>query len=78
MTQSISTGAMKLRAFISENGMLQGKLAALSGVSQAYLSQIISGKRVPSLPVAGRICSATGGAVAVEDWVSLGGVRSAA
>ncbi|MCR9236181.1 MAG: helix-turn-helix domain-containing protein [Alphaproteobacteria bacterium] len=39
------------------------------GVSQAYLSQLLSGQRRPSLELAVRIEQMTGGTVPASSWV---------
>ena len=44
--------------------------AARVGISRAYLSQIMSGRKVPSLRVAAAISKATGGVISVTYWLS--------
>ncbi len=47
----------------------QSDIAMKFGISQAYLSQILSGKRRPSLDLAIRIERLTDGAVPATSWV---------
>jgi DNA-binding transcriptional regulator YdaS (Cro superfamily) len=56
-------------------GQRKGDFAKRIGVSSAYLSQLLSGKRTPSLEVAVKIERETGGAVLAASWVPLATVE---
>lgn len=49
-----------MRAFLKTEGKSQGWLARELGVSSAYLSMILSGRRHPSLTVASKLEAVTG------------------
>lgn len=55
--------------FINQSGETQTAWAARLGVSKSYLSDLLGGKRRPSLDLAFRIERATGGAVPAAVWV---------
>lgn len=59
----------KLREHLKEKRITQRAFADRVGVSKAYMSEIASGLKVPSLEVAVRIQRATDGDVAVESWI---------
>lgn len=41
-----------LRAFFDQTGVRQSDIAANVGISETHMSNIVSGKRTPSLPLA--------------------------
>lgn len=49
-----------LRDHFRETGLTQAELAAALGISQGYLSRLLSGESVPSLAMAVRLAHATG------------------
>lgn len=51
-----------LEAWIGKHSN-QAKVAEDAGISEPYLSEILSGKKTPSLKVASRLSKATGGKV---------------
>ena len=57
----------QLKAFL--DGKTHSSFATKAGISPAYLSQILRGKRTPSLAVITRIHKVTNDLVAVGDWV---------
>ncbi len=50
------------------NGKRRVQIAAELGISEAYLSQLASGVRRPSLTMAFKIEEKTGGAVPARSW----------
>lgn len=58
---------MKLSDWLLKDGRKQREIAALFGISEGYLSQLVQGNRLGSLPVAVRIERATKGAVTASD-----------
>ncbi|RDV81684.1 helix-turn-helix transcriptional regulator [Ammonifex thiophilus] len=46
-----------LQRILSERGLRHQDLARLVPISRSYLTQIINGQRIPSLPVAQRIAA---------------------
>ena len=58
------------REFIKATGETQLIWAKRLGVSSPYLSDLIAGKKTPSLALAVRIEQETSGAVSVSSWVS--------
>lgn len=56
-----------LRAFFDQTGILQADIAADLGISEAHLSNIVSGKRTPSYRVAVKLSQLTN--VAIEALV---------
>lgn len=61
------TGRTRLAEYLRRTRLKQYELAGFLGITDAYLSQVLSGKRRPSLPIAVRIERETG--VPVETWV---------
>ena len=59
----------KLKAHLTARKIKQGDFARAAGISQSFLSELLSGKRVPSMATAGRIAAATKGRVPVSAWV---------
>lgn len=47
----------------------QAKFAEAAGLSEPYLSEILSGKKRPSLGMASRLSKATGGSVPIDAFV---------
>ena len=60
---------MKLAAYIQSLSRLERRtFAARLGISQGYLSQLVTGTRQPSVPnLVGRIVKETGGRVKARD-----------
>ncbi len=65
---------MTLSEYLKTNGIRQTRFAEKMGMSNSYLSQIVSGDRKPSLTLALRIQAETGGAV---DLSTFGSPRTA-
>lgn len=59
-----------LSEIISASGRTRKDWAAKIGVSAPYLSDLVNGKRVPSLAVAVRIERVTNGAVPASSWLA--------
>ena len=55
--------------FINNSGETQTAWAGRLGISKSHLSEIIGGKKLPSLELAGRIEHESGGAVPMTSWV---------
>ena len=51
---------VNLQKYREEKGITQLRLARLSGVSQAFISQIESGERVPNVYIAEKLALALG------------------
>jgi plasmid maintenance system antidote protein VapI len=62
---------------IRSSGMTRSAWADRLKVSRSYLSDLLNGKKVPSLDLAVRIERATGGAVAASSWVPATGSQAA-
>src|SRR5262245_46593542 len=58
--QAIADGVHPVRAWREQRGLNQGQLAALVGISRAYLAQIEGGERTGTLEVTARIARALG------------------
>lgn len=58
---------MRLSDFLDTSGESQAAFALRVGVTQARISQLVSGG-TPSVPLAQRISAATKGKVALSDW----------
>jgi transcriptional regulator with XRE-family HTH domain len=58
-----------LQSWIEEN-TTQARFADEAGLSKPYLSEILSGKKTPSLDMASRLSRATGGVVPISAFVS--------
>lgn len=58
----------KFAKWIEESEKTQAQIAAELGVSQAYVSQVASGKKRPSADLMARVCVASDGVVRMEDW----------
>jgi transcriptional regulator with XRE-family HTH domain len=52
---NISSGAKRLQALIEKRAITQRVMAEELGMSEAHLSQILSGQRTPSLEMAAHI-----------------------
>lgn len=57
------------KTYLEGRGEKQNDFAKRIGISAAYLSQILSGDRTPSLELAVAIEDATCGAVTARSWV---------
>lgn len=53
---------------VTESGLSQVTWARRLGISEGYLSDLVNGKRRPSLAVAAAIERATGGRVTATSW----------
>jgi transcriptional regulator with XRE-family HTH domain len=62
----MQNGRERLAAYRHRSRMRQNELADLLGLTDSYLSQILSGRRRPGLDIAVRIETLTG--VPVESW----------
>jgi DNA-binding transcriptional regulator YdaS (Cro superfamily) len=60
----------KLQQFLNASGTRQSALADMLGINRGYMSQLVNGRKVPSLPLAFQIERATDGAVPVDAWRS--------
>ena len=67
-------GRDQLRGWIDRNGFDQRKAAVELAITEAYLSQLLSGDRCPSLTMAVKFEQETG--IPTESWV-LNELRSA-
>ena len=56
--QAIAAGVHPVRAWREQRGLNQGQLAAMIGISQAYLAQIEGGERTGTLEVMARVARA--------------------
>ena len=61
---------MNLKEYIEENRMSQEDFARAVGLSQPYISQLVSRDRIPSLKVAIKIETFTHGKVLTTDWIA--------
>lgn len=59
MTEGTDVGP-RLKAAREKAGISQYRLAKISGVSQAFISEIESGEKQPTTPVLAKLCSALG------------------
>jgi transcriptional regulator with XRE-family HTH domain len=59
----------KLQQFLTASGTRQSALADTLGINRGYMSELVSGRKIPSLPLATRIEQATAGAVPVGCWI---------
>ena len=57
--------------FIRSSGETRSAWAQRLGISKGYLSDLLNGKRVPSLEIAVAIQRATDGKIAADSWVPL-------
>ncbi len=60
----------KLKAYLQAKGLLQSQFAKDNGISEGYLSELVSGDKTPGLKVAFAIERATKGAVPAKSWLS--------
>ena len=60
-----------LAELILTSGRTRASWATTLGISAGYLSDILSGKKRPSLGVAVRIERATSGAVSASSWIGI-------
>lgn len=51
---------MKLKELRKDRGWTQAKLAAKSGISQTYISELEQGKKQPTLPIIKKLAVALG------------------
>lgn len=63
------SGMEKLQHYLDATGTRQSAMAALLGISRGYMSQMVTGLKLPSLDLAVRIERATGGAVPASSWI---------
>ena len=60
----------KLRQFLEDNGITQRDFGDEIGRSQAYISFLVNGERMPSMKIANAIAVRTNNRVPVSDWLS--------
>lgn len=70
-----SRAMTKLTDYLKQTGMTARDFAALIGISQAFMSEINSGKKMPHLDLAFIIQNATNGAVPCDYWPSPDGPK---
>lgn len=58
-----------LERWIGKNTTTQAAVADAAGISEGYLSEILSGKKTPSLKLADKLSKATGGKVPLSAFV---------
>jgi len=58
---------MKLKEYLKTHKLSQRKLATMLGVSQEHISQILCGKKNPSIQLIKRIETVTNGKVSVSE-----------
>jgi transcriptional regulator with XRE-family HTH domain len=68
--QAIAAGVHPVRAWREQRGLNQGQLAAMIGISRAYLAQIEGGERTGTLEVMARVARALGRRL--EDLIASG------
>src|SRR5919108_181618 len=68
--RAINAGTHPVRAWRDHRGLNQGQLAAVVGISRAYLAQIEGGERTGTLEVPSRIARALG--CLIDDLVAQG------
>lgn len=68
--ERLPAGPMTLRQFAAEVGVSGSAIAASVGLSQAYVSELLSCTKRPSLATAFKIERATSGAVPVSAWAA--------
>ena len=59
-----------LATYLKSSSIRASAFAASVGVSKSYMSELIAGRKMPSLTLAVTIAEATHGAVPVQSWVS--------
>lgn len=59
----------KLKSYLEAFDGNQQALAAYLGISRPHVSLLLSGRKKPSLQLAGRIEKLTGGAVPMTAWI---------
>lgn len=59
----------KLQQFLTSSGTRQSALAAKLQITRGYMSELASGRKLPSLPLAAEIEKVTEGAVPVGCWI---------
>jgi transcriptional regulator with XRE-family HTH domain len=64
------SGMMTLSTYLASTGETQAAFAERIGIKPPHMSLILSGARLPSIIVAGRIERETGGKVPASSWVS--------
>ena len=57
-----------LKRWLFEHGLTQAEFSELSGVSQGYLTELLSWRKRPSLDITDAISKATGGEVTAVDF----------
>lgn len=62
---------MILKLIIKESGVIQADWAKRFGVSSSYLSDLLNGKKRPSLDLAFKIERETSGRVLASSWVDV-------
>lgn len=65
----------KLQQFLATSGIRQSALASKLGINRGYMSQLASGRKLPSLQLAAEIEKVTDGAVPVGCWIPPSGIQ---
>ena len=61
---------MKLSEYLKETGLTQENFADLVGVTRPFITNILNGKKSPSIQLAGRIEEVTKGKVSLRDLLN--------
>lgn len=64
---------MKLKQYMNDSGSTQESFSKLIGHSKGYVSQLVNGKKQPSLDLAFKIERLTNNAVPADSWVQQEG-----
>lgn len=59
----------RLKSYLASTRIKQVDFAAKVGIAPSTLSDLLSGRRTPSLATAGRIAAASRGKVPVSAWI---------
>lgn len=60
-----------LQHYLASSGTRQSSLAAQLSITRGYMSELVSGRKVPSLELAFRIERLTDGAVPASCWIPV-------
>ena len=60
---------MKLKTYLTENGMTKTAFSRLTGISKPYLTELCQGKHWPQRRIVEVIRDATAGAVTANDFL---------
>lgn len=67
---------LTLNQYISEEGLTHEACAQRIGISRSYLTEILSGSKMPGRKAIERIEAATGGRVPASVWFASGAVQN--